>query len=251
MSTTLIAPTQAVKRQLGTQTHNKQHEEMLRKHLPIVRIILAKMRSRLPANADWEELHSAGVLGLVEAVHKFDPKRGYTFETFASFRIRGAIQDSLRNLDCLSRTARKKCKTLTEVESILSQKLGRAPTETEISTHMGINALTLRKLRTDTAPRFTISLQSTYHEDSVTWEETLADESAENAHQALSNSEVREALVKKLESLPYRQRKILHLYYFEGQKLNTIAAELGVTEARISQIRTEALGALKEMLSEA
>ncbi len=225
-------------------------EYLLKKHLPLVRMILSKMKAHFPTNTDWEELHGAGVLGLVEAVHKFDPSRGYNFETFASFRVRGAIQDSLRNLDILSRSARKKCKLLSQAEATLSQKLGRDPNESEIQAHMGLSALKLRKMRVETAARFTVSLQDKLGDQEHTLEDELEDESAQLAYSNLENSEFSTLLAEQIEALPYRQRKIIHLYYFEGLRLHQIAAELSITEARVSQIRTEALGTLRGILSE-
>lgn len=124
---------------------------MVTAHVAIVRIILSKMRHRLPINADMEELHGAGIVGLVEAARKFDPSRGYSFDTFAAFRVRGAIQDALRSLDCLSRGARRKCKELAKVEASLAQSLGREATDAEVRLNFKLDVKAFRKLRSATA----------------------------------------------------------------------------------------------------
>lgn len=223
-------------------------EQSITPYLKIVHIVLSKMRNRLPASTDWEELYSAGVMGLIEAAQKFDASRGYTFETFASFRIRGAMQDSLRNLDTLTRTARKKYRQLNDAENTLSQRLGRSPTDNELQVHLGLTPLAFRKLRVDTQTPITFSLNHTPLNQETTWEDSIKDDNAPIAYEILEDKEYLTHLLENIEQLPYRQRKIIHLYYFENQKLHEIAHELGITEARASQLRSEALKLLKTYL---
>lgn len=218
---------------------------MLEQHLPLVKIILSKMRAGLPPNIDWDDLHSAGVIGLLSAVRKFDPERGYTFETFASFRVRGAIKDELRSLDTLTRSARKKQRELGSLVQELEQELGRTPTDQELCEVLGVSHKELSKLRARTRPAEYVFLDSTPEQDQYNWHDLIADPENPACSELLERGELMEMILEKIESLPYRQRKIMHLYYFEGLRLTAIAKVLGVSEARISQIRSQALSALR------
>tara|TARA_B100000989_G_scaffold280537_1_gene244042 strand:- start:1163 stop:1855 length:693 start_codon:yes stop_codon:yes gene_type:complete len=221
-------------------------QAMAEDHLPLVKIILNKMKARLPRSVDLDDLHSVGVLGLIDAVKKFDPERGYTFETFASFRVRGAIQDELRNLDTLSRTARRKQRHMHSIVEELEQQLGRSPSDNEICKTLGIDHKALSKWRAQTQPADYVFLDSPADdEETGSWHDRIADERFELFSEAFEKEELMEQIVEKIETLPYRQRKILHLYYFEGMRLTAIAEELGVSEARVSQIRSQALESLR------
>jgi RNA polymerase sigma factor for flagellar operon FliA len=227
------------------KTHADYEQRMLEQHLPLVKIILAKMRTGLPRSVDLDDLHSAGVLGLLSAVRKFDPSRGYAFETFASFRVRGAIKDELRSLDTLSRSARKKHRELSAVVQQLEQELGRAPSDEELCEILEINHKDLSKLRAQTRPAEYVFLDSPPEQDQYNWHDLIADQHNPACSELVEHEELMEMIVQKLETLPYRQRKIMHLYYFEGLRLTAIAQILGVSEARISQIRSQALATLR------
>lgn len=227
--------------------HTQEYYEtmMLEKHLPLVKIILAKMRTGLPRSVDLDDLHSAGVMGLLGAVKKFDPERGYAFETFASFRVRGAIKDELRSLDTLSRSSRKKQRELSAIVQELEQELGRAPSDEELCEVLEINHKDLSKLRARTRPAEYVFLDSPPEQEQYNWHDLIADQQNPASCELLEKEEIMEMIVQKLETLPYRQRKIMHLYYFEGLRLTAIAKVLGVSEARVSQIRSQALSTLR------
>lgn len=222
--------------------------ELICGHLPLVNIILSKLKRTLPENADFEELYSVGVLGLVDAALKFKEDRGFAFDTFASFRVRGAIQDALRRMDHLTRTGRKKVKTIASAETALGQELGREPTELELANRLKISVNQLGKMRAELEGRYTFSLSQTVGEDQGGWENIIADEHNICANDALEDKETREHLLEELQLMPYKERMVLQLYYFDGLKLNQIATELNLTEARVSQIRVTALKRLAENL---
>jgi RNA polymerase sigma factor for flagellar operon FliA len=215
-------------------------------HLPLVKIVLAKMRRGLPDHADLEELYSVGLMGLIDAALKFDTARGFAFETFASFRVRGAIQDALRTMDQLTRTGRKKFKSIIAAENELSQHLGRKPTEEEVAQKLAISVNKLSKMRSELEGRFTFSLDHCVGEEDHTFESVIRDEKSISADQSLEDKELKENLLAHLKGMPYRERTVLELYYFEGLKLNQIGEKLGITEARVSQIRATALKTLSE-----
>lgn len=219
---------------------------LISRHLPLVNIVLAKMRRGLPDNADLEDLYSVGVMGLVDAALKYDAGRGFAFDTFASFRVRGAIQDALRRMDHLTRTGRKKIKAITAAEVALGQELGREPTEMELANRLKVSVEKLGKIRAELESRYTFSLNHVVSDDQSTWENLIADEQSVCANDALEDKEVKEDLLAKLQLIPYKERIVLQLYYFEGLKLGQIALKLQLTEARVSQIRASALKRLSE-----
>jgi len=224
-----------------------EKNKLLQAYMPIVRIILSKMYHKLPKHADFDELYSSGLLGLVEAVHKYDPSKGYAFDTYASFRVRGAILDALRQLDYMTRTSRQKSKSLDVAQSTLEQKMGRKPSDADLAHYLNIDNQKLRKLRQQTIPLSFVSLQTPLDE-ADTIMDYIPDESLMVASDSLEAREKTEALRKGIQQLNYRERKILELYYFEQLKLNEISRLLGLSEARVSQIRKQALMNLKSTL---
>lgn len=222
--------------------------ELICRHLPLVNIILSKLKRTLPENADFEELYSVGVMGLVDAALKFKANRGFAFDTFASFRVRGAIQDALRRMDHLTRTGRKKVKTIMSAQASLGQELGREPTEQELAARLQIPLSKLGKMKAELEGRYTFSLNHNLGEGQGSWENIIPDEQTICANDALEGKETREHLLEELQLMPYKERMVLQFYYFDGLKLNQIATELQLTEARVSQLRATALKRLAQNL---
>lgn len=224
-------------------------ERMLLDHWPMIRIILGKMRHRLPIGADLEELHSAGLMGLIDAIHKFDDKRGYTFETYASFRVRGAIQDALRGMDWMSRSSRRKLKAVSAVSVELEQRLGRPATDGELQKELGLGQKAFRRMRAQTAGYEFVCLDAELKDvTGSSWHETVADERQVDSADELETRELLESMSALINALPYRLKKVVELYYFEGLRQHAIAARLGLSEARICQLRTEALELLRSAI---
>ena len=222
-----------------------QRETMLMRHMPLVKIIVAKMRAHLPAHADFEELHSAGIIGLISAIDRFDPSLGYTFETYASIRVRGAILDELRKLDMMPRSARGKLRELNRAVGELEQKLGRAPTDNEICREMGIKEEKFRKMRAMSAPISLICLDQPCYGENKLLHESIADERQPAFPDKLEEKEIIELIANKIQELPDQQKKVLALNYFEEMRLSEIGRIMGVSEARVSQIRSQALARLQ------
>ena len=220
-------------------------ESMLKGYRHLIKIIVSKMRTHLPTYVDLQELESAGLVGLIAAVQKFDASRGYTFETYASVRIRGAILDELRSMDWMPRSARTKSKKMNAAVQDLEQRLGRVPTDEEIRTHMGIDGRQFRKLRRDSAPLNVLYLDRTHQDDELNLHDIIADDRLVPSHEALEKSELIDLMKDRILELPERQRKILTMYYREGMRLAEIAGFMGVSEARISQMRTQTLRSLR------
>ncbi len=226
-------------------------QELMERYYPLVRSVVNSMRCYLPPCADLDELHSVGVTGLVSAVGRYDPAQAPTFEGYAALRIRGAILDELRRMDWMPRASRNKARQLAKAVETLEQKHGRAPTENEIREHMGLNLSEFRRLQIKVRPVSFISLDGPVNTDSegVDLHEAIPDEHAENCRERIEKSELFKLVSEKIQLLNERQRKVLALYYFEGMRLSEIAEIYGVTEARICQIHTQALGILRKHCS--
>ncbi|QYY36156.1 FliA/WhiG family RNA polymerase sigma factor [Ruficoccus sp. ZRK36] len=229
---------------------NCQHE-LLEEHYPLVNTVVKSMLSYLPRCADFEELHSVGVTGLVAAVQKFDPEQSGTFKAYASLRIRGAILDELRRMDSLPRTRRAKVRELSKVVEELEQKLGRAPQDAEVADAMGLTMAELERYQQKARPIVLVSLDGAGGQDEdteATLHEAIADQNSRPCYEDLEKSEYIEMMVELIEELPERQRKVLAMYYHEGMRLAEIAEVFGVSEARICQIHTQALGTLRRLI---
>ena len=229
---------------------DEQHmADMVHRHLPLVKVIVAKMRPHLPAYADYEELYSAGVVGLVSAIERFDPTRGFCFETYASIRVRGAILDELRKLDIMPRSARSNYRKLNKTVEALEQKLGRAPSDREIRHEMGLTPQKYRKLRVATQPSSILFLDKAREADELNLHDLVADDRLTPCHQMIEQEEMTEIINEKIQKLPQRQKMVLAFYYYEGMRLAEIGKILGVSEARVSQLRSQALKSLRIYLN--
>lgn len=225
---------------------------LVREYYPLVQQVVSSLQSRLPADADTEELHSVGVTGLVEAIRRYDPDRVPTFHAYALIRIRGAILDELRRMDTLSRQNRAHSRSIRDAVAELEQELGRVPSDHEIAARLGITLTQFDRMRRRAQPISMLSIDQTVGSDPDSCgplSDYLADDSELTSLETLEQSESRRILRERIELLPERQREVLRQYYFEGRKLAEIAVVFGVTEARVCQIHTQALGMLRVSLS--
>jgi RNA polymerase sigma factor for flagellar operon FliA len=216
--------------------------ELLGRYLGLVHHAAREVAPRVRDAVSLEELVSAGSLGLLQSMEGFDPDRGLAFSTFAMRRIRGAILDELRARDPLSRADRSQVRRLEAVIE-LEQRLGRAPDTAEVAGHLGVDDATVLRLRHRTAAAGSVSLEGEPGGQSLA--DRLGDDGAEELFSSLMAGERAEALRRALDELPSRERLILSRSFFEEQSLRDIAAELGVTESRICQLRAQALARLR------
>ncbi|MGJ3244442.1 MAG: sigma-70 family RNA polymerase sigma factor [Opitutales bacterium] len=227
-------------------------EALILRYLPLVRSVVNGMLAQLPRCADGEELRSVGLNGLIQAIQKFDPSQRKTFEGYAAMRIRGAILDELRRLDWMPRTARSKSRWLQGEVANLEQSLGRVPTDAEIRRHLEMDGKTFDRLKKQTRQLQFIPLDKPVTQaegEGSDLHEAIPDESQGLSSEELEKSELADLMVEQMESLPERQRQVLAMYYFENMRLAEIAAVFGVTEARVCQIHTQALGSLRKYLN--
>ncbi len=225
--------------------------ELLKQHSPLVRRLAHQMIAKLPANVQIDDLIQVGMMGLHDALGRFDPGQGVQFETFATQRIRGAMLDELRGSDWMSRGNRKQQRDIESAVHRLEQKLGRAPHESEIAAEMGVTLAqyqeTLTKVR---------GTQLVYLEDMGGDEGSddyldrhVASEDA-NPLAMLQDHRMREALVEAIKNLPEREQYVMSMYYEHDMNLKEIAAVLGVTESRVCQLHSQSIARLRVKLRE-
>jgi RNA polymerase sigma factor for flagellar operon FliA len=247
------APTTTVRvsppRQVGAERKDREREQLVVNLLPLVRRVALRVRRRLPAYVEIDDLISSGVLGLLDAVRKFDTRKHVELKSYARHRIRGAIMDGVRSLDNASRYMRKKDKEAETVYRVLETKLGHPPSDEEIAQALGVSlekwyyvAQQLQVVGMD----WLRPLGSVGREDSdAASEETLVADNAEHQFDWCYRREQREILKRCLASIPERERGIVQLHYERNITLRTIAKKLGVHESRVSQLHSVALARLR------
>ena len=237
--------------QISNQLTEEERNKLVEEYTPLIRFIAKKISIRLPANIDIEDLVSSGVIGLMDAIDKYDPTRDNKFKTYAEFRIRGSILDELRAQDWVPRSVRDKAKMLDRATSNLEADLGRPPTDMEISEHLGLTINEFYHLINQVRPVNVLSI------DEVSSFSALDRKSFLNLLQAeidpfshLNVKSIKKMIKKLIEELPERQRIVLSLYYYEGFNLKKIGTILSVTESRVSQLHAQAIKRLKIKLQQ-
>lgn len=218
--------------------YGPNRDALILEHLPLVRKVAVRVFRRLPSGVQLDELISAGVVGLVEAVDRYEQRRG-SFARFAEFRIKGAIVDELRRRDLMSRDHRREANQLEDNIARLSAKLGRTPTEEELAEHMELSVTELRNRmqRVQTVEVFSA--------DNASTQLTATNASPE---ETLAAQQLTERLAQCIGKLSQRQQQVLHLYYREELRLKDIGAVLDVSESRVSQLLSEATLRLRALM---
>lgn len=228
-----------------------EQERVLLEHLPIVRFLARRIHERLPQHVEIEDLVSAGVVGLMDAFQKFDPAKKVQFRSYAQFRIRGAILDSLRTLDWSPRELRRKGRAVEEAVRVLTAKLGHAPSEAEVAAEMTIGLEEYQQLLGDLKGLEIGTLHMERNEDSG--EEELAyipGRPDEDPLFRCLRGELEERLADAIQNLPDRERLVMSLYYYEEMTMREIGLALGVVESRISQVHASAVVHLRVALKD-
>ncbi len=218
-----------------------ERDALINETLPLIKHIAHRVAIRVPNNVEIRDLINAGVLGLMDAIEKFEPERNVKFKTYAEVRIRGAILDSLRDLDWAPRSLRKKSKDLERMYTDLSQKLGRPATDEEVSEAMGGNIEDFHAL-VDQLHGLTIGSFENLgdSEDSENYINYYPDDGSNDPYTKFESNELTRLLADAIEELPEKERLVLSLYYYEEFTMKEIGALLGVNESRVSQLHTKA-----------
>jgi len=225
-------------------------ERMLLEHMPTVRYVARRIHERLPQHVELDDLISAGVVGLIDAFSKFDHSKKVQFKSYAQFRIRGAILDSLRTLDWSPRELRRKGRAIEEAIRCLTHRLGRAPAEHEIAVEMELELTEYQQLLGDLKGLEIGSLHVERSDDSHDEELAYIPGSPEDdpLFRCLQ-SEMHNRLAGAIDGLPEKDRLVLTLYHYEGLTMKEIGTILGVVESRVSQIHSSAVVRLRAALS--
>ncbi len=224
---------------------------LLKQYSPLVRRLAHQMIAKLPANVEIDDLIQVGMIGLSDALARFDASQGVQFETFATQRIRGAMLDELRGNDHLSRGTRKQQRSIEGAVHKLEQKLGRAPSEGEIAKEMGISLTEYQDMLGKVRGTQLVYLEDIGGDDGEQefLDRHVADESS-NPLAQLQDRRMREALVEGIKSLPEREQYVMSMYYEHDMNLKEIAAVLGVTESRVCQLHSQSIARLRVKLRE-
>ena len=219
-------------------------EVLVRQHMPLVGHIVRETLGRVPAHVSRDDLTSAGLLALVQAAQGFDAERGVPFASYAATRVRGAILDELRTVDWASRSVRRRSRDLDETRNRLASVLGRVPSPAEVASALGVPVEDVTRNDDDVARAHVLSLQGVQDLDV----EDLLPSSGPTPEQVAEHRERLTYMVEAVAELPERLRVVVEQYFLAERPMAEIAAELGVSESRVSQMRAEALVLLRAVL---
>jgi RNA polymerase sigma factor for flagellar operon FliA len=231
---------------------NAERDELILEHLPQIKYIAQRISTKLPSHVELNDLVSAGILGLLDAIEKFDPNRGVKFKTYAELRIKGAILDSLRNLDWAPRSLRKKSKDLERVYRELEQRLGRPATDKEVSEAMEIPLQEFYELLDQIKGLNLGSFQELSGQEEDKNSEPLVKYVPDAPHLdpffVFHKTEIKGILSGAIDALPKKERLVVSLYYFDEMTMKEIGKVLSVNESRVSQLHTKAMLRLRTKL---
>jgi len=230
-----------------------EREELIRSFLPLVKRVVHRLAGRLPSEVDIKEMLNSGIIGLVDALEKYDPRHETNFSTYAQFRIRGAILDSFRSQDWAPRSLRHKAHKLESAYQKLEQEHGRPAEDKEVAKSMGLELEELQKMLREVSGVVMLSFEELgfgHGEERFQADEYLPSTSPDPLRDLLDQEKV-ELIARALDRLPEKERLVITLYFYEELNLKEIGEIIGVTESRASQIRSRALLRLRGYLKRA
>jgi RNA polymerase sigma factor for flagellar operon FliA len=247
----LASPVQSTYRRSGyayLAVSPEERDALITQHLPKVKYIADRMAAKLPPSVERDDLYGAGVVGLIDAVERFDASRGIAFTTFAEMRVRGAILDNLRSLDWASRNSRRRSREIQNAFTTVEQQKGESATEEEVAAQMRIPLTELRDSMREMRDLSVANLDETDTNTGLSLAELVSDKN-NSPLQNLEESEARHLLTEAIDRLPEKERKIIALYYVEELNMKEIGEVMGVSESRVSQLRTQAIIRLRAGLA--
>lgn len=221
-------------------------EQTILEHLPQVRLIARRIFDRLPGNVSLDDLVSAGTVGLISAIDRYDASVGVKLRTYAEYKIRGAILDSLREMDWAPRRQRRRARQIQEATAIVEQRVHRTATSGEVASELGISAEECHEWMADARTLNVVQLDTTTSDDDGReMVRQIADPSDNLPCREIERSELQKLLAQSLERMPLPERTVLSLYYHEGLNLREISRVMELHESRISQLKIQALARLR------
>jgi RNA polymerase sigma factor for flagellar operon FliA len=227
-------------------------EQIVREHTPLIRYIVNRIAVRLPSHIDLDDLHNTGVIGLMDAIEKYDPEKNCKFKTYAEFRIKGAILDQLRSLDWVPRSVRQKSRRLERAYGEVEQRLGRSANDDEVADSLGLQLDKFHELLNQVRGISLVNLEElgagSDGERSGGFGDIVEDVHAENPFASLKLQQMRRIVAETIGTLPEKERLVVSLYYYEDLNMKEIGTILGITESRVCQIHTKAVLRLRSKL---
>jgi RNA polymerase sigma factor for flagellar operon FliA len=230
-------------------------EQMVLQYAPLIKYIAFRLALRLPSHVSLDDLIGSGIVGLIDAIQKFDPSKNIGFKTYAEFRIKGAMLDELRNLDWIPRSVRKKSNLLEHAYAALEKELGRPAEAEEVARVLGLELEAFYQLLGEAQAVSLVALEGPWRGSSGGVEllkhelpEILQDENIRDSFMATYFSELQQILIRAIEALPGKEKLLICLYYYEELTMKEIGHIMGYTESRISQLHTQAMLRLRPRL---
>jgi len=228
-------------------------EQIVLEHAPLIRYIVNRIAVRLPSHIDLDDLHNTGVIGLMDAIEKYDPDKNCKFKTYAEFRIKGAILDQLRSLDWVPRSVRQKSRRLERAYGEVEQRLGRSASDEEVADSLGLQIDKFHELMNQVRGISLVNLEeirggSSEGERTGSFADIVEDAQSENPYAHLKLTEMKEIVGDTISTLPEKERVVISLYYYEDLNMKEIGTILGITESRVCQIHTKAVLRLRGKL---
>ena len=239
----LISPSRSRSSASTADLARERVDALVREHLPLVSHLVREVLGRVPTHVDRDDLMSAGMMALTVSAQGFDATRGVPFAAFASIRIRGALTDELRSMDWASRSVRSRARDVESMRGDLTAALGRVPTRSEIAEALGLTVAEVNASEQDVRRAGLLSIEAL-----TPTGQTYLPSTPDGPESVILQREQVAELRAAVEHLPARLRLVVEQYFFEHRKMASIAEELGVTESRVSQLRSEALLRLRTLL---
>lgn len=229
-------------------TATRDTTQYLTQYAPLVKRIAHHMMAKLPASVEIDDVIQTGMLGLLDAVNRYEESHGAQFETYAAQRIRGSILDGLRQADWLPRSFRRDLRRIEAAIAKLEQRQGRAPSEAEVAAEMAMPLAEYQKMLQEARGYQLISFEDFNHEEGDDYLDRHIESKSTDPLEALLGRKLRERLVKGIESLPEREKLVMGLYYEEELNFREIGETLGVSESRVCQLHSQAIARLRSQI---
>ena len=226
-------------------------DSLLMEHMPLVKRLAHHMKAKLPPSVEVDDLVQAGMIGLLDAIGRYEETHGAQFETYAVMRIRGAMLDELRSSDWMPRTMRQDMRKIETAMTALQQKLGRPPSESEVAKSLKLSLTDYQEMLSEGGGHQLVYYEDFKNEDgSDSFLDRYAHDEDADPLRALMDTDFRQAVIDAIDNLPPREKLLMGLYYEEELNLKEIGAVMGVSESRVSQLHTQAVARLRATLRE-
>jgi RNA polymerase sigma factor for flagellar operon FliA len=234
----------------ATAAAGRDMQYYLTQYAPLVKRIAHHMMAKLPASVEIDDVIQTGMLGLLDAVNRYEQSLGAQFETYAAQRIRGAILDGLRQADWLPRSFRRDLRRIEGAIAKIEQRLGRAPSEHEVAQELNMPLAEYQKMLQEARGYQLISMEDFNRADGGDFLERHCEDSGAGPLEVLLDRKLRERLVKSIEGLPQREKLVMSLYYDEELNFREIGETLGVSESRVCQLHSQAIARLRSQIKD-